>query len=164
MKIAIFLHGTTIMHKSALGQPREVRVKQVIEEEGSVRNYEQYVPIGNAVKKLHTWKSQETEIVYVSSHETIDGVEKDKSVLKKYNFPEGEVLFRKGGENYKHVIERLMPDVLIEDDCESMGETTEMIYPNLKPGIKRKIKSIIVKEFQGIDHLPDSVGFLMKYV
>src|SRR3989344_2488256 len=108
MKIAIFLHGTTIMHKSAFGQSREVRVKQVIEGEGSVRDYEQYVPIGNAVKKLHVWKNQGVEMAYVSSHETRGDVEKDKSVLRKYTFPEGEVLFRKDGENYKDVIESLM--------------------------------------------------------
>ncbi len=37
-----------------------------------------------------------------------------------------------------------------------------MVYPNLKPELKDKIKSIIVKEFQGIDHIPDEISELMK--
>ena len=37
-KIIIFLYGTTIMHRNALGQTREVRVKQVLDGEEGVNH------------------------------------------------------------------------------------------------------------------------------
>jgi len=59
------------------------------------------------------------------------------------------------------VAERVMPDILIEDDCESIGGESEMTYPHIREDLKQKIKSIVVKEFQGIDHLPDSLTALI---
>ncbi len=106
MKILIFLHGTTIMHKSGLGRTREWRVRQVVEKDKSIFDYASYVPVGDAVKKLQNWKKQGAEILYLSSHENSNDVEKDKFVLR--------------------------------------------------------IKSIVVKEFGGIDHLPDKVEDLVK--
>lgn len=160
MKIAIFLHGTTIMHKNARGQSREERVRQSIEREAPVLDYGSYVPVGNAVEKLKKWDEQGAKIIYLSSHDTNEDVEKDKSVLMRYGFPEGEVFFRQHGEEYKDIAERIMPDVLIEDDCESIGGEKEMVYPHIKPQLKDKIKSIIVKEFEGIDNLSDDIKFL----
>ncbi|MEK7513574.1 MAG: hypothetical protein AAB580_01660, partial [Patescibacteria group bacterium] len=78
-------------------------------------------------------------------------------VLAKYDFPQGEIYWRENGEAYKDVAERVMPDILIEDDCESIGGEVEMTYPHIREDLKPKIKSIVVKEFQGIDHLPDSL-------
>jgi len=160
MKILIFLHGTTIMHKNAAGKTREERVLQSTEREESVLDYESYIPVGNAVEKLNNWKRQGAEIIYLSSHELEVDVEKDKSVLKKYDFPEGEVLFRKDGESYKDIAEKVVPDILIEDDCESIGGEKEMTITYVEPEVKQKIKSIVVKEFQGIDHLPDDIDSL----
>ncbi len=157
MKIAIFLHGTLLMHQGASGQPREIAVKQVMENERSVLDYASYIPIGMAAEKLRTWNTQGVEIVYISSHQTVEDVEKDKLVLQKYDFPAGEVLFRDQGQSYQGIIEKIMPDILIEDDCESIGGQSEMIYPNLSPELKSKIKSIVVKEFKGIDGLPDKL-------
>jgi hypothetical protein len=82
MKILIFLHGTLIMHKSAEGKTREERVKQVIDGDSSVHDYASYIPVGNAVEKLKSWQSQGAEILYLSSHETAEDVEKDKIVLE----------------------------------------------------------------------------------
>lgn len=62
------------------------------------------------------------------------------------------------------VAENLVPDILIEDDCESIGGEKEMTYPNIKDELKNKIKSIVVKEFKGIDHLPDDIEELKNYV
>ena len=84
-------------------------------------------------------------------------------VLKKYGFPDGQVLFRQRGELYKDIAEKIMPDVLIEDDCESIGGKDEMTITHVKPEIKKKIKSIVVKEFSGLDHLPDKISALLKY-
>ncbi len=160
MKILLFLHGTLIMHKNAEGKTREERVKQVLNNDPSVYNYISYIPVGNAVEKLKNWQKQGAEILYLSSHETAEDVEKDKSVLEKYDFPKGPVFYRQNRESYKDIAEKIIPDVLIEDDCESIGGEKEMTITFVKPEIKQKIKSIIVKEFSGIDNLPDDLNEL----
>lgn len=158
MKILIFLHGTLIMHKSAKGKAREERVKQVIGGDPSVHDYASYIPVGNAVKKLKSWQTQGVEILYLSSHETAEDVEKDKIVLEKYDFPKGKVFYRQNRETYKDIAEKIIPDVLIEDDCESIGGEKEMTITFVKPEIRQKIKSVVVKEFNGIDNLPDKIS------
>ncbi len=157
MKILVFLHGTTIMHKNAVSKTREERVKQSIEREESVLDYANYVPIDNAVEKLKTWQLQGAEILYLSSHDNQEDVDKDQLVLDKNNFPKGPIYWRQNGQNYAQVTEQIIPDILIEDDCESIGGEKEMIYPYIKSELKGKIKSIIVKEFEGMDHLPDNI-------
>ncbi|UCE97913.1 MAG: hypothetical protein JSV74_00830 [Dehalococcoidia bacterium] len=161
MKILVFLHGTTIMHKDAKGYKREDIVKQVLEDEESVIDFVSYIPIGNAVKKLESWKKKGAEIIYLSSHDNICDVEKDKLVLKKYNFPTGQVVFRQYGESYKDIAEKIIPDVLIEDDCESIGGEKEMTITYVRPDIKQEIKSIVLKEFEGIDRLPNNPSMLL---
>lgn len=162
MKILIFLHGTVIMHKSAESKTREERVRQVLGSDPSVHDYISYIPVGNAVEKLKSWQSQGAEILYLSSHETAEDVEKDKSVLEKYSFPKGQIFYRQNGESYKDIAEKIIPDVLIEDDCESIGGEKEMTITFVKPEVKEKIKSIIVKEFSGIDHLSNKADELVK--
>ena len=160
MKIMVFLHGTVIMHRGALGKARGERVRQVIEREASVRDFSSYVPIGDAVRKIRRWAQQGAQIVYMSSHQTDGDLEKDREVLRRYGFPQGEVQFRRGGEDYRDAAERVMPDIIIEDDCESIGGETEMIYPQIEAELRGKIRSIVVKEFAGIDHLPDELSAL----
>jgi quercetin dioxygenase-like cupin family protein len=161
MKILVFLHGTTIMHRGAMGHSREERVRQVRMGEESVREYATYVPIGNAVEKLQHWHNQGAEIIYLGSHRNPGHVEKDRVVLNSYGFPAGEVIFRQGQQTYKDVAESVLPDVLIEDDCESIGGEVEMVYPHIAPSLQRQITSIVVREFEGIDHLPDSAAELL---
>lgn len=151
------------MHKNAAGKTREKRVEQVIEHDSSVHDYVSYIPVGNAVEKLKVWRSQGAEILYLSSHETTEDVEKDKSVLKKYDFPRGQIFYRQNNETYKDVAEKIIPNVLIEDDCESIGGEKEMTITFVKPEIKEKIKSIVVKEFDGIDNLPNNINALVRY-
>jgi hypothetical protein len=164
MKILVFLHGTIIMHRDANGLARERIVEQVTEGDESVHNYALYIPVGNAVKKLEEWKGQGAKIYYLRSHKNARDVETDKFVLKKYAFPDGQIFYRRNREEYKDVVERIrpLPDLIIEDDCESIGGEVEMVYPNLKPAFKDKIRSIVVKEFEGIDHIPDKISELMK--
>jgi hypothetical protein len=157
MKILVFLHGTLIMHKNGEGKTREERVRQVLDKDLSVLDYISYVPVGNAVEKLKSWQTQGAELLYLSSHETAEDVEKDTSVLEKYEFPKGQIFYRQNGESYKDIAEKITPDVLIEDDCESIGGTKEMTITFVRPEIKKMIKSVVVKEFSGIDHLPDSI-------
>lgn len=161
MKILVFLHGTLIMHKSTEGKSREERVQQVENKDSSVLDYASYIPVGNANEKLKSWEKQGAEILYLSSHETAKDIEKDKSVLEKYDFPKGQIFYRQNGESYKNIVEKIIPDVLIEDDCESIGGEKEMTITFVKPEVKQRIKSIVVKEFGGIENLPDKLGDLI---
>ncbi len=162
MKIMIFLQGTILMHKNAAGKTREERVRQVLEGAPSIRDFASYIPVGNAVGKTQIWQAQGAEIVYLSSHERLEDVHIDEAVLATHGFPAGQVLFRQEAEEYKDVAERALPHILIEDDCESIGGEQEMTYPHIKPEIKARIKSIVVPEFGGIDHLPDDLSRLLS--
>jgi len=162
MKIMVFLHGTVLMHRNGIGRTRQERVQHVLDGDESLYDFAGYVPVGEAVQKLQTWKDQDAEIVYLSSHRKIEDVELDRGVLQAHGFPEGLVYFRQGAEQYCDVAERALPDVLIEDDCESIGGAKEMTTPHLKPEIQVRLKSIVVKEFGGIDHLPDDILALVN--
>jgi hypothetical protein len=162
MKIMVFLQGTILMHRSGLGQPREERVRQVLNREKSIYDWASYVPIGDAVKKLRKWKAQGAEIIYLSSHKKSEDIRLDEIVLRKYGFPDGTVFFRRDHEEYKDVAERVRPDILIDDDCESIGGEKEMTYPHIKPDLQKVVKSVVVQEFDGIDHLPDEISALIS--
>ncbi len=161
MKVMVFLQGTAIMHRGAVGRPRDTRVRQVVEEEESIYDFASYVPVGSAVGKVQAWKDQGAEITYLSSHQSAEDVEKDKLVLVRHGFPAGQVFYRQQGDSYQDVAERALPDVLIEDDCESIGGEKEMTHPHLRPEIKARVKSIVVKEFGGLDHLPNELDALL---
>ncbi|KKU82467.1 MAG: hypothetical protein UY10_C0032G0003 [Microgenomates group bacterium GW2011_GWA2_47_8] len=171
MKILVFLQGTLLMHKSAIGKTREQIIRQVKEQEESVRDFNAYVPIGNAVDKLKKWTKQGAEMFYLSAltedkkargDEVIgrEGLKVDQEILDRYGFPKGQVYHRQKGESYAQIAERIAPDVLIEDDCDSIGGEKEMTITFVNPEIKRRIKLIAIKEFGGIDHLPDDLSEL----
>lgn len=160
MRILVFTEGTIIMHQGTVGHSREEIVRQVKEKEKSVYDYKSYVPIGDAVKKLKNWKKDGAEIFYLTSRRKTE-VGHIKTVLKKYGFPDGQLFFRRKSETYKDIVEKIMPDILIEDDCESIGGKEEMAITHVKPELRKKIKSIVVKEFDGVDHLPDTIPELM---
>ncbi len=161
MKVLVFLHGTILMHAAALGLSREERVRQVVAAEASTRNYGAYVPISQAPAKLLGWQRQGAELFYLSSQKARAILLSDRQVLARHGFPEGTFEFRQGLERYADVVQRVEPDILIEDDCESIGSEREMVYPQLPPELKSRIRSIVVPEFGGIDHLPDDL-FALK--
>jgi hypothetical protein len=179
VKILVFTEGTILTNKKWVGLPREEVVKQVekwstlsdeelekLKEAGDAPSPEYFaasVPIGDSAKKIEAWKKQGATIVYLTSRRESNEVNIIRDVLKKYEFPEGKLLFRKEGEDYRDVAEKVMPDVIVEDDCESIGGETEMTYPGIRSELKSKVKSIVVKEFGGIDHLPDKVAELMRH-
>lgn len=70
------------------------------------------------------------------------------------------VFSRATGQSYRDLAETVLPDVLIEDDCESIGGEPEMTIPQVRPAYKQHITSIVVKEFEGIDHHPDTLAAL----
>lgn len=124
---------------------------------------EHYVPIGRCVEKTCRWVSQGARLVYLTSRRG----EKDAAVIRDLllsaGFP-GEGLFYRGeGEEYHHLAEKIIPDVLIEDDCRSIGGRPHWTITNVNQVIKLRIHSIVVREFGGIDHLPDDLLELMKY-
>lgn len=156
MKILVFTEGTILMHSAGKGRTRNERVKLVEKGEKSVKDYKNYIPIGNAVKKLNEWAKQ-ADIYYLTSRRTSQEIADIQDVLSKHHFPKGVLLHRKEGQDYKDVAEELLPNILIEDDCESIGGTNEMTITHVNPDIKSRIKSVPVKEFGGIDHLPSNL-------
>jgi len=162
MKILIFTEGTILMHKNGCNLPREEIVRQVVNKEISVSNYTSYIPIGNALEKIKKWKEGGATVLYLTSRTKQREIEAIKNVLKRHDFPEGELFYRKANETYANVAERVMPSILIEDDCESIGGEVEMTCPHMKDGVKMMTKSVIVKEFSGIDNLPDNLSNLSE--
>ncbi len=146
VKILVFTEGTIIKHVGSFNE--------------SAHDFASYVPIGNAVEKLNIWKGQGADISYLTSRIKRSEIEQITKVLKKHGFPEGQLFFRRKGEDYKDVAERIVPDILVEDDCRSIGGMDEMTITQVRPDIKRKIISIVVKEFEGIDNLPDNIATL----
>jgi hypothetical protein len=68
MRLLVFLHGTVLMHPSAVGRSREERVTQVrAGADPSVHDYGAYLPIGDAIAKLRRWRQQGAQIDYLSS-------------------------------------------------------------------------------------------------
>ncbi len=163
MRILIFTEGTILTHRSHIGLPRD-KITELIRDLGNQPGRDYFagsVPIGNCVRKIAEWKKQGATILYLTSRRTPEEVEIIQKVLLGHHFPHGELLFRRAGEEYKDVAERAWPDIIVEDDCESIGGEREMTYPNMKAELKRKIKSIVVKEFGGIDHLPEDITDLL---
>jgi hypothetical protein len=159
MKILIFLQGTILMHRSGLGRTREERVRQVLRADASIFDWVSYVPIGHAPAKMREWSKQGASIAYVSSHKTMEDIRLDTEVLSAHGFPAGVVYFRWAEEHYADLAERIRPDLLIENDGESGRR--EPIYANVHPEFRARMKSIVVREFGGIDHLPDEISTLM---
>ncbi len=160
MKILVFLHGTTIMHASAVGKTREQRVRQVVNREPGVADFSSYVPTEAAVAKLQNWSSQGATIVYLTSHRKLPLIELDAAVLRNFGFPQGEIVHRGRSRTYADVASQVKPDVLLEDDCESIGGPGNMVYPTLHPALQARIRSIVVPEFGGLAHLPDDPSAL----
>ena len=159
----VFLHGTAIIHATSVGTTREEMVQQSLRRDPAVLDYINYVPAGRVNEKLAKWQQQGAKISYLSSHENEDNVKKDKLILKKYGFPKGIVYFRQGEESYKDIVENVLPDIYIEDDCESIGGAQEMTSTHFNQDTGQKIKTIVIKEFSGIDNLPDNLEELKNY-
>lgn len=136
-------------------------MQQVRDDDESVRDFASYVPIGDAPRKIGSWNHFGAQVCYLSSHTDAADVEKDRFVLERFGFPTAPILFRQGGATYETIVAGLDSEVLVEDDCESIGGEKHMVYPNLSQDRKRRIVSIVVKEFAGIDHLPDDPSQLL---
>ena len=143
MKILVFTEGTATKHPS----------------EQQFFDVETFVPTAGAVDKLTKWREQGAEISYLTSRRSSEHLQAVEATLRRFEFPPGELFFRREGEGYVDVVRRVAPDVLIEDDCRSIG-WDEVITPTLKAGWR--IKGIIVPEFGGLAHLPDDHQELLR--
>lgn len=136
MKIMIFIEGTTFYTKPFL----------------FLYSKHGYKPIGNAVELVNTWYEKGYEI-YLCSYVHKTRFNFIKKVMDFYNIKYTEILCRRKGEKYSEIVERLKPDILIEDDCKSIGGLKECCITDVKEEIKADIQSIIVPEFSGIDSI-----------
>ena len=144
--IMIFTEGTILSPKNILG----------------LYFHAQYIPIGNCVEKIRSWEEQGAKIVYITSRKSLKQVGEIRYLLDRFGFP-GSHLYYREKLKYKDVVEKVMPDVLIEDDCRSIGGQWQWCITHVEPEQKEKITSIIVKEFKGIDDLPDLLTDLIAY-
>lgn len=136
-KIMVFVEGTILKPKSILLQ----------------YSYKSYVPIGKAVSLIERWYSQGAEVVYCTSQRDLNKVNDTAEMLKNFGFRGSKLYYRAEGQEYKDVVEIVYPDILIEDDCYSIGGVKEMCITNVSKSVKDRIKSVVVKEFKGIDLL-----------
>jgi hypothetical protein len=169
VRILVFTEGTLLIGGDVAHLSRQERIRAVQEKiarqaaGGPPIDFSAEVPAGNAVEKLHAWRRQGAEILYLTSRTGPEEIEDIRDVLGRFRFPAGELFFRRPGEAYSDVAERVLPDILVEDDCESIGGEVEMTYPHTRPELKTAIKSIVVAEAGGIDHLPDDLTALMDH-
>lgn len=146
MKILIFTEGTI------LGPPRLI----------DWFNHKKYIPIKNSVNKIKTWANQGAKVYYLTSRKNLLEVNQIKHILINNNFPGKGLFYRTGKEKYKDIAEFLIPRIIIEDDCKSIGGKWQMTITYIRKDIKERIKSIVVREFKGIDHLPNEVNKLLE--
>lgn len=138
-KIMLFTEGTILGHKN---------LRELL-------NFSTYRPIGDCVKKIQFWEQQGAEILYFTSRRSKRQVADILSVLKQYDFTGTRLYYRAPRQKYKDIIETVRPDILIEDDCKSIGGSLQMCITYVRPEVRNKITSIVVPEFKGIDYLPE---------
>jgi len=111
---------------------------------------------------LRKWSGQGAQIEYLTSRRTPDEIQAVRRALKENRFPKGRLNYRSQREEYKDVAEKSLPDIIVEDDCAGIGGEREMTYPHIRPDLQQRIVSVVVIEFEGIDHLPESLQGLLR--
>jgi hypothetical protein len=163
MRIGVFLHGTAIMHSAGADVDRDERVRQVVSAHPNVWDFADYVPTPGTAEKLAAWNQHGANLVYLSSHREAEDIGADESVIRRHGFPVGPVRARECGEDYGALVERLELDVLVEDDCESIGGLSKTCTFMLSPETRRSVRSIVLPEFLGLADLPDDPAELPLY-
>nr|WP_162990845.1 hypothetical protein [Maliibacterium massiliense] len=82
------------------------------------------------------------------------------ALLVREGFAGECLLWRTRGARYADLVEALMPDVRIEDDCRSIGGAWQMCITRVCAAKKVRIRASIVRAFGGIDALPENVHAL----
>lgn len=147
LKIMVFNEGTVLGPKSIF----------------HLFSHSKYAPIKNSTNILQSWDEQGAEIVYLTSRKKEKQVSEIVKLLYKYNFPGKRLYYRDKGQKYSDLVELYAPNILIEDDCRSIGGAWQMSITYVKPELKARIKSIVVPEFRGIDDLPKKLSELIHF-
>ncbi len=121
------------------------------------------LPSPGSVAKVDSWSRDGAEMLYLSSNKKSEKVREDEAWLMRHGFPKGQVHYRREGDEYWNVAERLQPDIIVEDNCRSIGGAPEMTYPNMRDESKNRTKSVIVEEFEGLEHLPGKTSELFRF-
>jgi hypothetical protein len=161
MNVGVFLHGTAIMHAAAAGVTRQQRVQQVRRRDPSVADFGSYIPTPGTAAKLAAWRRQGAVIAYLSSHRRAEDLRADDAVIRQAGFPAGSVHARGDGEDYGALAGRLGLDVLVEDDCESIGGIGQTCAAQLSPEARMRVRCVLVPEFGGLGDLPDDPQTLL---
>lgn len=161
MKILVFTECTLFIHREWVGLTRQQMMEKV--KAGEVPGYESLVPIGDAPGKLRAWAGQGAEIIYLTSRRRQEEVKLVKQALHTFGFPPAKLYFRYAYETYQDVAARILPDLIVEDDCASIGGEAEMTYPRLPHEIKVRTRLVVVPEFGGIDGLPDELNSVYTF-
>jgi hypothetical protein len=161
MKVGVFLHGTAIMHTAAAEVDREERVQQVRRRDPSVGDFASYIPTPGTTAKLAAWARHGATLVYLSSHRRPEDIRADEAVIHRHGFPNGPVHGREHAEDYGALVERLGLDLLVEDDCESIGGTAQTCAAQLTATGRQTPRCVVLPEFSGLATLPgDPAGLL----
>lgn len=161
MKVGVFLHGTAIMHVTAAAVERDERVRQVRRRDPAVRDFASYIPTPGTKEKLAAWNRHGATLVYLSSHRRPEHIRADESVIRRNGLPAGPVHGRSEGEEYGALVERLRLDVLVEDDCESIGGAAQTCAAQLSLAGRRSVRCVVLPEFSGLAGLPDNPAELL---
>ena len=113
-------------------------------------NVNGYVPISNAKEIIKKWQEQGYEIIYLTSQKGRKAMGMAQR-LDELGFVGSMVGYRQPRQDYATLIKEEQPDILIEDDCKSIGGEAHMCITQLSDELKRSLKHIVVEEFKGID-------------
>lgn len=108
MRVMIFIEGTTFYTRPLLF---------LFSKHG-------YKPIKNAVKTVNALYDKGHEI-YLCSYVRKNRCDFIKSIIDFFGMRYTEIVCRDKGEKYRKIVERLRPDILIDDDCKSIGGLKE---------------------------------------
>lgn len=128
----------------------------------SLYNHKEYIPIGNCVNLINGWQEQGAEIVYCTSRKGKQA-KNIAQILMYYGFAGTQLHYRDKGQKYRDIVETIKPNILLEDDCRSIGGKWQMCITYIPKELKKRIKSIIVREFKGIDYLPPNIKELTDF-
>lgn len=81
-------------------------------------------------------------------------------LLLKYGFPGTYLVCREKNDRYNDIVENICPQLLIEDDCKSIGGTWQMCITHVKPEIRDRIQYVVVRESKGIDDIQINIDLL----
>jgi hypothetical protein len=80
-----------------------------------------YVTINLCAEKIRRWYAQGARIAYLTSRRRPDDVTAIAKILTDAGLPGSALYYRGNREEYHHIAENLIPDVLIEDDCAALA-------------------------------------------